>query len=301
MSVTAADLHGIIPALVTAMHDDESLNLDGVRTHARRALDAGAHGLFSLGTNGEFFVLSQDEKVAVLEAVVAENAGSVPVYAGAGAIGTQETVRTARRLAAAGADVLSVISPFFAAASQEELYRHFRTVAESVDTPVLLYNIPARTGVSIAPATVARLSQVDGIIGIKDSSGNFDNVLQYLEQTDRETFAVIAGSDSLILWNLLAGGSGGITAVANVYPATMVSIYERWKAGDVTGARAAQDSIRPLRNLFRWGNPNTVIKAATNAAGSPVGPCRAPFNGLTDDALADIARVVSDDQTRGMR
>ena len=173
-------ISGSIHALVTPFHDDESLNLDQMRAHADRAVRAGAHGVFCLGTNGEFFQQTQDERVAVLEAVVDATAGRVPVYGGAGAVGTAETVRIAQRMQAAGADVLSVITPYFAAASQDELYRHFAVVADSVDIPVLIYNIPARTGNTITPATVARLAQIDNIAGVKDSSGNFDAILQYI-------------------------------------------------------------------------------------------------------------------------
>jgi 4-hydroxy-tetrahydrodipicolinate synthase len=293
-------ISGSIHALVTPFHDDESLNLDQMRLHTDRAVEAGADGVFCLGTNGEFFQQTEDERVAVLEAVVDATAGRVPVYGGAGAVGTRETVRIARRMQAAGADVLSVITPYFAAASQDELYRHFAVVADSVDVPVLIYNIPARTGNTIAPATVARLAEIDNIAGVKDSSGNFDAILQYIELTDPEHFAVLAGTDSLVLPTLQAGGAGGITAVANVYPRTMVEIYQRWASGDVDGARQAQASIRPLRNLFTLGNPNTIVKAATNAAGEAVGPCRAPFNLLGDAALAKIAETVRADQAAGL-
>ncbi|MFV0405758.1 MAG: 4-hydroxy-tetrahydrodipicolinate synthase [Propioniciclava sp.] len=300
MALAAAQIGGIIPALVTAFREDESVDLPGVRAHTRRALNAGAHGVFALGTNGEFFVLTEDEKVAVLQAVVTETAGAVPVYAGTGTIGTRDGVQTARRLVAAGADVLSIISPYFAAASQEELYRHFRTIAEAVEVPVLVYNIPARTGVQVNPETIERLATVPNIVGVKDSSGNFDTILQYLERTDREEFAVISGNDALILWTLLAGGTGGITAVANIYPRTLVEIYEAWKAGDIATARARQDALRPIRNCFRHGNPNTVVKVAANLAGAAVGPCRAPFNHLSAEARADIEATIAADQARGL-
>jgi len=294
-------IRGIIPALVTPFHDDESLNLEQMRRQTVRAIDAGAHGVFCLGTNGEFFQLTADERVAVLDATVAAADGRVPVYAGAGAIGTRDTINLARRLAGAGADVLSVITPYFAAASQEELYRHFAAVAESVDVPILLYNIPVRTNVNLNPSTVARLAAIENIVGIKDSSGNFDTILQYLELTDRDTFAVLSGTDSLILSTLQAGGTGGITAIANIYPHTMVEIFEQWQAGDLDAARTAQASIRSVHGLFRHGYPNTIVKAATNAAGEPVGPCRAPFNGLGEEALADIAATVAADHARGLR
>lgn len=293
-------IRGSIHALVTPFHDDESLNLDQMRVHTDRAVHAGADGVFCLGTNGEFFQQTEDERLAVLEAVVDATGGRVPVYGGAGAVGTKETVRIAQRMQASGADVLSVITPYFAAASQDELYRHFAVVADAVDIPVLIYNIPARTGNTITPATVARLAEIDNIAGVKDSSGNFDAILQIIELTDPDHFAVLAGTDSLVLPTLQAGGAGGITAVANVYPRTMVEIFQRWAAGDLDGARAAQASIRRLRNLFTLGNPNTIVKAATNAAGEAVGPCRAPFNLLGDAALAKIAETVRADQAAGL-
>ena len=129
---------------------------------------------------------------------------------------------------ALGADVLSIITPSFAAASQDELYEHYRAVAEAVDMPIVLYNIPARTGNALAPATVARLSRIDNIVGAKDSSGNFDNMLQYIEQTrEGGGFAVLSGNDSLILWNLLAGGLAGLRAAQTYF-------RKRWRPFTIT-------------------------------------------------------------------
>ena len=136
---------------------------------------------------------------------------------------------------------------------------------------------------ALTPATVQKLSQVPNIIGVKDSSGNFDNILQYIEKTrgGEKPFTVLSGNDSLILWTLLAGGKGAIAACANVFPHTMVSIYEKFAAGDIEGARKAQDSIRPFRDTFKFGNPNTIVKLAVKELGYPVGTCRAPFNSLS--------------------
>ena len=148
------------------------------------------------------------------------------VYAGTGCISTTDTILPSQLAERMGADVLSVITPSFAAASQNELYEHYKAVAEAVDMPIVLYNIPARTGNALAPATVARLSHIPNIVGVKDSSGNFDNMLQYIEQTrEQKDFAVLSGNDSLILWNLLAGGTGGIAGCANIFPEVMASIY----------------------------------------------------------------------------
>ena len=147
-----------------------------------------------------------------------------------------------------GADILSIITPYFAAISQEELYEHYRAIAEAVDLPIIIYNIPARTGVNVAPDTIARLARIDNIVGAKDSSGNFDNMLQYIERTRGQDFHVLSGNDSLILWNLLAGGAGGIAGCANVYPETMVSIYERFVAG-ISKARARRRILSVLSGI----------------------------------------------------
>lgn len=292
---------GIITAMVTALHEDESLNEAEIRNQVRRHLKAGVNGIFCLGTNGEAYILDEGEKEEVIRIVVDEVKGQVPVYAGTGCVGTDATIRMSKKAMECGADALSVISPYFAAISQGEIYEHYREVAASVDLPIVMYNMPARTGNNIAPDTVAKLSKIENIVGIKDSSGNFDNMLQYIEKTDRENFQVLSGNDSLILWNLLAGGSGGITAIANLYPETMVSIYQNFLKGDIAAARKAQDSIRPIRNCFKFGNPNTITKKAANLLGYPVGPLRRPFNYLSEEAIGQIKKTLETDTANGMK
>lgn len=292
---------GIVAAMVTSMHDDESLNFQEIENQVNRQIAAGVDGVFCLGTNGEAYILSEDEKLRIIETVVKAADGRVPVYAGTGMPGTADTIRLSKKAKELGADVLSVISPYFAAISQDEIYNHYAELASAVDLPIVMYNMPARTGNNIAPDTVARLSKVDGIVGVKDSSGNFDNMKQYIELTDPETFSVLSGNDALVLWNLLAGGSGGITAVANIYPEVMVSIYKYFLQGDLEAAKTAQDSIRPIRNCFKFGNPNTVTKTAARIAGNPVGPCRRPFCSLSDAAVEKIRETVAADHARGMK
>ncbi len=294
-------VQGIIAAMVTSMHEDETLNEKEIRNQVNRHIAAGANGVFCLGTNGEAYILSEEEKYRVISIVVEEVNGRVPVYAGTGCPGTADTIRLSKKAKEIGANVLSVISPYFAAISQEEIINHYTELAAAVDMPIVMYNMPARTGNNIAPGTVAKLSKVPNIMGIKDSSGNFDNMLQYIEKTDKQTFSVLSGSDSLILWNLLAGGAGGITAVANIYPETMVSIYKHFVNGDIVAAKAAQDSIRPIRDCFRFGNPNTITKKATNLNGYPVGPCRRPFNNLSDEGIEAIKKTLAEDRARGMK
>lgn len=288
------EIKGTISAIVTPMHSDESINEDELRRQVDRQIEAGADGVFALGTNGEAYILSSEEKERVISVVVEHAAGRVPVYAGTGCIGTADTIALSRRAQALGVDAISVITPSFSVASQEELYQHYASVANAVDLPVVLYNIPARTGNALHWGTVARLSRIGNIQGVKDSSGNFDNILLYLENTDSGSFSVLSGNDSLILWTLLAGGKGGITAVANVFPRTMAGIYREYQVGNVQQARFLQDSIRPLRNCLGLGNPNTVIKYATTCAGQDVGSCRRPFHLLSEEAKQKIETVVKE-------
>lgn len=294
-------IKGIIAAMVTSMNEDESLNEAEIRNQVNRQIKAGASAVFCLGTNGEFYIQSEEEKLRVIKIVVDEVAGRVPVYAGTGCPGTKATIELSLKAKALGADVLSIISPYFAAISQKELYDHFKAIADAVDMPIVMYNMPARTGNNLDPQTVLELSKHPNIMGVKDSSGNWDNLKAYIDLTKGSDFSVLSGNDSLILPALKEGGAGGITAVANVYPETMVSIYSRFVAGDVAGAEAAQDSIANLRACFKFGNPNTVTKKATNIAGFPVGPCRAPFNYLSDEAVEKIKETIAADKAKGMK
>lgn len=293
-------IRGIIPPILTPMNEDESINEAQLRCQVNRQIEAGVHGLFPCGTNGEGYILSETEKEQVLSIVIEETGGRVPVYAGTGCIGTKDTIRQSLAAKSLGADVLSIITPSFASASQDELYDHYKSIAALVDMPIVLYNIPARTGNGLAPDTVARLSRIDNIVGVKDSSGNFDHMLQYIELTKNTDFSVLSGNDSLILWNLMAGGAGGIAGCANIYPKTMASLYHHFMVGDIEKARELQDSIRSFRLCFRYGNPNTVVKTAAVLLGYPVGRCRAPFNQLPKEGIEALNIVLEENKQKGM-
>lgn len=296
------EIKGIIVPILTPMHEDETVNYEELVNQIERQIAAGVHGIFVFGTNGEGYILDEEEKAEIIRVAVKTVNGRVPVYAGTGCVSTRDTIRMSQKAKELGADVLSIITPSFAAASQEELIRHYETVANAVDMPILLYNIPARTGNALAPATVQKLSQVANIVGAKDSSGNFDNILQYIEKTrgGDKPFTVLSGNDSLILWTLLAGGNGAIAGCANVFPHTMVSIYEKFIAGDLEGARKAQDSIRPFRDIFKFGNPNTIVKTAVKELGYPVGLCRAPFNSLSPAGLDALRKALQTCRDNGL-
>ena len=294
-------MNGIIVPIITPMYENEEINYDELQNQTERMIDEGIDGIFAFGTNGEGYILDEREKEKVLACVIETVAGRVPVYAGTGCIGTMDTIRQSKMAEAMGADVLSVITPSFAAASQEELYEHYRKVAGEVKIPLLLYNIPARTGNRLSPETVERLSHIDNILGVKDSSGNFSNMLSYIDKTKgRDEFTVLSGNDDLILWCLMAGGGGGVSGCANVYPAHMASIYDSFLAGDMEGAKKAQEEIRAFRSCFAYGNPNTIVKMAVSLLGYPVGRCRAPFQRIPEDGIRKLEEVLARNRAEGM-
>lgn len=286
--------YGVITPVLTALDDNEEFNPKAYTDFINHLIDSGVHGIFALGTNGEFYAFSMQEKLEIIKTAVEAARGRVPVYAGTGCVTTKETVELTRAVTRqGGVDCLSVISPYFTAITQDDLFRHYKAVAECTDLPILLYNIPARTGNNIAFQTVKKLAQFENIIGIKDSSGNFDNTLKYIENTDQR-LSVLAGSDSLILWTLLAGGAGAISGCSNVFPELMVSIYNLFKEGKIAEANEAQKKIRPFRNVMQMGNPNSVVKRAAQLLGYKVGPARAPSNvenKAIDDALLDVFKL----------
>ena len=297
------ELKGIITPILTPMNADESVNLEELRNQIERLIDGGVHGIFPFGTNGEGYILNEKEKEAVLEAAIDQVKGRVPVYAGSGCISTADTIRMSVRAQELGADVLSIITPSFAVASQKELYDHYVEVAKHVDTPIVLYNIPARTGNKLLPETVAKLAKdVDVIVGAKDSSGDWENLKAYIQQTRdlEKDFYVLSGNDSLILPSLKEGGFGGIAGCSNVYPHVLSSIYNLFKEGKIEEAEAAQESIASFRAVFKYGNQNTVVKKAVSMLGYPVGDCRRPFNYLCEEGVEALKKVLKENADKGM-
>ena len=300
-----SDIKGIIPPVITPMNndDEQTVNHEALRQQVERLLAGGVHGMFPLGTNGEAYALSFKEKEEVLATVIDQVKGRVPIYAGTGCISTADTVRMSRRAEELGADVLSVITPSFALASQKELYDHYVAVAKAVNIPIILYNIPPRTGNKLLPETVARLAKdVDVILGAKDSSGDVENLKAFIRvghELDKP-FAVFAGNDGAILTGLREGGAGGIAGRANLYPKTVAAIYESFIAGDLSRAEECQQRISTIQRVFRYGNPNTIIKKAVNLLGYPVGECRRPFNCLCDEGVAELKAVLKENEELGL-
>lgn len=291
------EIKGIIPPVVTPMNADETVNIPELRNQVERQIQGGVHGIFPFGTNGEGYILSLKEKEEILEATIDQVAGRIPVYAGTGCISTRDTVYMSKRAEQLGADALSIITPSFALASQKELYDHYVEVAKAVNIPIVLYNIPARTGNKLLPETVAKLAKdVDVILGAKDSSGDRENLKAYIQQTQDigKDFSVLAGNDGNIFFCLQEGGKGGIAGRANLWPKTVASIYDHFVAGEIEEAEAAQVAISTIQRVFKFGNPNTIIKKAVSLMGYPVGDCRKPFNYLCDEGVEELKAVLKE-------
>lgn len=300
-----SDIKGIIPPVITPMNNDpeQTVNHEALREQVERLLAGGVHGMFPLGTNGEAYALSFKEKEEILATVIDQVKGRVPVYAGTGCITTAETIRMSRRAEEMGADALSIITPSFALASQKELYDHYVAVAKQVNIPIILYNIPPRTGNKLLPETVQALCRdVDVIVGAKDSSGDIENLKAYIRLTrelDKDV-AILAGNDGAILTCLKEGGAGGIAGRANIWPATVAKIYDCFKAGDLEGAQAAQDAVAILQQTYKYGNPHTIIKTAVALQGYNIGKCRAPFNYVPEEGLEAIKKVLAENAAKGL-
>jgi 4-hydroxy-tetrahydrodipicolinate synthase len=270
-------LRGIIPPVVTPMTADQELDLPGLRKHIDFMLARGVHGIFVLGTTGEFYALDEREKLLVVVDAVAHVGGRSPVYVGTGAETTREVIRLTKMAEREGAAGVSVITPYFIKPNQNEIADHFRRVAESTSLPVVLYNNPATCGgLSIEPETVARLAEVPNIVGIKDSSGDLQNTIEIIRQTPREKFSVLNGRDTLILSALQMGAQGAIPASCNIAPDLCVGIYESFVAGEVEAAKEFQSRLHGVRMAMALGTGNSAVKEAMALLGRGAGPMRSP-------------------------
>lgn len=285
-------IEGILPAIITPMDDEEHINFQELEVQIQRQLQAGVNGIFCLGTNGEFYSLSFEEKIQVITKTCDVVSKQVPVIAGVGCITTRETIQLAQEAQNIGVDAVSVITPYFIKCSQEDLLKHYSDVAEAVNIPVFLYTIPARTTNDIDPETVETLAKMDNIVAIKDSSGNFEKVKKYIEiSKNSDSFHVFLGTDSLILDGLLNGAVGSLSGLANVAPDLICNIYTSYKKNDVEAAKRYQEQTIELRRILQLGNPNSMTKRAVRLLGYPVGPCREPAN-IADAAIDEKIRQI---------
>ena len=253
-------------ALITPFRSDLSLDEEGLRRLVRRQIEAGIHFLVPCGTTGENPTLSREEHLRVIEITLEEAHGRTPVLAGCGGNDTREVVELARDLEGLGADGLLVVTPFYNKPTPEGLYQHYREVARATRLPIVVYNVPSRTGLNVEPATLARLAEIETVVGVKEASGNISQIAAIFQAVP-QSFAVLSGDDAVTLPVIALGGVGVISVVSNEVPFAMARLTSLGLEGDFPAAREVQRRLHPLMEInFIESNPGPV-KAAMGLMG----------------------------------
>ena len=282
---------GSYVALVTPFHEDGSVNFDKLRELVRWHIEQGTDGIVALGTTGESSTMSHEEDDDVARCVIETAAGRVPVIVGAGSNSTQTQLEKSRRYSEMGADGLLLISPYYNKANDEGMYRHFATVADTVDTPIILYNVPGRTGCAISLSCCERLAKHPNIAGIKEASGDIGYAARVARLVG-EDFCMLSGNDDMILPVLSLGGSGVISVWANICPRESHELVAAWQAGDVARAREIQLRFLDLIGaLFCEVNP-IPVKEAMNQLGMGVGGYRLPLCEISPAGRERVRRAL---------
>ena len=257
---------GVGTALVTPFTTSGDVDEAAVRRLARRQVEAGVHFLCPCGTTGENPTLTDAERLRVIEIVVEESKGKAPVLAGAGGYDTRELIHTAGAMARRGVSGFLSVTPYYNKPTQEGLYQHYRAFAESTPLPIVVYNVPGRTGVNVEVNTIARLAQIPNIVGVKEASGNVSQMCEILRAVPAD-FLVLSGDDALTLPLMAVGGRGIISVAGNEIPSEMVAMVEAAERNDFAAARAIHARIIGLMSInFVESNPQPV-KAAMAAMG----------------------------------
>ena len=284
---------GVGTALVTPFKKNGELDEAGVRRLARRQIDAGIHFLCPCGTTGENPTLTDAERMRIVEIVVEESSGKVPVLAGAGGYDTHEVIHTAAEMARRGVSGFLSVTPYYNKPTQEGLYQHYRAFADSTALPIVVYNVPGRTGVNVEPATLARLAPIANIVGVKEASGNVSQMCEIVRAVP-SNFLVLSGDDALTLPLMAVGGHGIISVAGNEIPAEMVQMVEAAERNDFAAARAIHARIIGLMSInFVESNPQPV-KFAMAAMGLLEDTFRLPMVSPTPASKDKINTVLKE-------
>lgn len=278
---------GSIVAIVTPMHEDGSLDLNALRRLVDFHVTEGTDGIVVVGTTGESPTVSVEEHCELIGVTVEHAAGRIPVIAGTGANSTAEAIELTRFARKAGADMALSVVPYYNKPGQEGLYRHFKTIAEAVDLPILLYNVPGRTVADMSNDTILRLAQVPGIVGVKDATGNFDRACDLIARAP-QGFALYSGDDMTCVSTIMMGFHGNISVTANVAPRLMHEMCAAAAGGDLGKAREIQFKLLALhRDLFCEANP-IPVKWAVQQLGMMAGGIRLPLTPLAESGQARV-------------
>ncbi|MEG0563808.1 4-hydroxy-tetrahydrodipicolinate synthase [Anaerorhabdus sp.] len=288
-------IEGIITPIVTPFKEGtQEIDYDATRVLVNRLIDRGIHGLFPLGTNGEFHVLSDEEKIEFAKVVIEETNHRVPVYVGTGSNSTKHTIELSNKMKELGADAVSIVTPYFLIPSDEEIYNHYKMIAENVDLPIIIYNIPKCTGMNLSADVLKRLVTLPNIKAIKDSSGKFDNLQGYLDAVQGTDVTVLIGSDSTILKGLTMGASGAVAGTSNCITKEILGIYNSFKEGNMDKAVKYQESIEPYRAVLKLATTPAIMKMSVtlDGEGCNAGPARYPVSPLNNDQIEKVKEVV---------
>ena len=286
------DLRGVYPAMTTPFLEDDRIDIERLRADAQRLEAAGVDGLVPVGTTGESATLTHDEHVYVVETVV--DAVSVPVIAGAGSNSTREAIELAGRSADAGADALLLISPYYNKPEPAGMEAHFRAIADSIDLPQVVYNVPGRTGRNVAVETAVNLASHENVRGYKAASGDLGRVGEVLERTEDEAFDVLSGEDALTLPALSMGATGTISVVANVEPERTVAMVHAALDGNYDRARALHRELGPLMRALFWETNPIPVKEALELRGFSPARTRSPLSRLSAELRPELEAILTD-------
>ena len=284
---------GILPAIITPFHRDSgsSLDIEGLRSNIESLLQRGVHGIVPCGSTGESATLTFEEHEQVIGETVGVVNGRVPVLAGTGSNNTAEAVRLTRSAQDAGADGALVISPYYNKPNRSGLIKHFTKLAD-LDLPIVLYNVPGRTGQNLQPDLVIELAGHPNIVGIKEASGDITQISRIIEGTRDEDFIVLSGDDAMTLPVLAVGGAGVISVAANVDPGRMVRMYEAFRAGDLARAQDLHYELAALmRAMFIDTNP-IPVKKAVELLGMAAGSVRLPLDELDEAKTEQLRKIL---------
>jgi len=265
--------HGIIVPILTPVDENDCIDEAALRRQVDFVIEGGVNGILAFGSNGEFYMVTEDEMERGLKIIIDQTAGRVPVFMGLGPISTKTAVRIAKMGIAAGADAVSVLCPPFIKPIDEELYYHFSTIAKAVDGhPMLMYNNPGRTGYTISCDLVERLvNDFDNIVGIKDSSGDMTQTEEFIRRLSPKGFRVFGGKDTLIYSAMAHGGAGAVATTSNFVPKLVQSIYDKYVAGDIKGSLEAQYNLNPIRLMMDKTSWPVATKDYANLQGNNIG------------------------------
>lgn len=286
-------IRGSIVAIVTPMHADGAVDWERLRRLVDWHVAEGTNGIVAVGTTGESATLGFEEHDLVIREIIKAADGRVPVIAGTGANATGEAIRLTRGAAADGADACLLVTPYYNKPTQEGLYQHFKAIAEAVDIPQILYNVPGRTACDMLPDTVARLSHIPNIVGIKEASGNLERIKELVTKSNPE-FAVYSGDDATACDSILLGGNGDVSVTANVQPAKMAAMCKAALDGDADEARRLNNELMPFHTgLFVESNP-IPVKWALNQMGLIDVGIRLPMTPLATHAQETLRVTLTD-------